>query len=249
MKMKKLICTWRAWLRAAPGLPVLPAPEALGLEGTGPRRAAQPQARAPASVLAACRPPSRSAQAGCCLPPWPPALQAHEEGAGGQPHARPEEPQARRFLTTRARKTGTRRIHQKPMLSLLVQHLQGGRTPLSAPARPQFPADLISDSGKTPILGTRFAYPQWPQASDTLPSAPQNWRPPRRHQERGAGPSSRSRSYSLDVLEQTLHHRPGDDEQHGGACRGRQLWSKLPRRPPTPRPRPPAAHSPQPMPR
>lgn len=29
------------------------------------------------------------------------------------------------FLTNMARKTGIRKIHQKPMLSLLVQHLQG----------------------------------------------------------------------------------------------------------------------------
>lgn len=43
------------------------------------------------------------------------------------------------FLTSKARKTGIRRIHQNPMLSLLVQHLQGtvapllGGMPLSSP--------------------------------------------------------------------------------------------------------------------
>lgn len=50
------------------------------------------------------------------------------------------------FLTTMARKTGKRRIHQKAMLSLLVQHLQGRDClcPGSLPVRhPPPPAPAI----------------------------------------------------------------------------------------------------------
>lgn len=56
-------------------------------------------------------------------PPGP----TQEEGAGGgQTPAACVPLPVPHFLTRIARKTGKRRIHQKPMLSLLVQHLQGG---------------------------------------------------------------------------------------------------------------------------
>lgn len=234
----------RAWLRAA-----------LGLEGTRPRRAAQPQARAPASVLAECR-ASLPVRPGRMLSAFLAAGRHRPTGRGAEANPTallPEEPQARHLLTKVARKTGKRRIHQKPMLPWLVQHLQGGRSHLSAP-RPPRPAPqspgISSVTRERKKMITRDPHPGLQVCSPPMAPgqryplpAPQNWLPPRRHcqhQERGARPlSSRSSSHSLDVLEQTLHHGPGDDEQHGGACRGRPLWSKLPLPAPHPPPRRP----------
>lgn len=167
MKMKKLICvcgghssgqllaptcpSWRwAWQPDRPWL--------LGPWGCGhPVKDGQPgpRPRAPASVLGECQAslpvqPGRmlSVSSGCCRP-------MRKEGAGG-PRPAASRPSLRcqqvpHFLTRMARKTGKRRIHQKPMLSLLVQHLQGGACScpgsLVAP-RPLIPWDLISASGK-----------------------------------------------------------------------------------------------------
>lgn len=50
--------------------------------------------------------------------------------------------------------------------------------------------------------------------------SPQGWAHlPASRGEPLSSPPSVSR-YSLDVLKQTLHHGPGDDEQHGGTCGG-----------------------------
>ena len=85
------------------------------------------------------RPPSLSTQAGCCLSPW---TAAGRWGGGATPAASQPSLWCQKvpcFLTRMARKTGKRRIHQKAMLSLLVQHLQGRDClcPGSLPALPR----------------------------------------------------------------------------------------------------------------
>lgn len=99
---------------------------------------------------------------------------------------------------------------------------------------------LIQASGKE---GRRSRMTTLPRHPRPLPASGQSSTP----QPPGPFPGPSGRSYSLDVLEQTPDHCPGDDEQHGGTCGGQQLWSQGLAS--LPRPLPVPAHSPQPMPR
>ena len=125
--------------------------------------------------------PSQRSQTGCCC-----LLGQPQDAKGGGAWGALL---ALHFLTRMARKTGNRRIHQKPMLSLLVQHLRGQAThilghspqPLHPSAPPsRFCQDLIRVSEKegrrsqmTPSPGTRIIPgPSLPQARAPHPSPP-----------------------------------------------------------------------------
>lgn len=69
------------------------------------------------------------------------------------------------FLTRMARKTGARRIHQTPMLVLLVQHLRGGHSrPGCTQPHPSLSAPRVGLLGSSVHLRTREG-----KASDPLP--------------------------------------------------------------------------------
>lgn len=167
MKMKKLICVWGGHSSGQPLAPTYPSwrwvgqparPWLLGPRVVGThsrmRSLARDTRRRPVSWQSA-RSPSLSTPAGCHLSPWAAAGRWRKEGLGGATPAASQPSlwcqQVPCLLTRMARKTGKRRIHQKAMLSLLVQHLQGRDClcPGSLPARPSHPRHPIDSVGST----------------------------------------------------------------------------------------------------
>lgn len=236
MKMKKLICTWRARLRVAPGPRLVPPADGPGSHA-GPRAGGHPAkdghpglrpGHGPVSWLSAgaslleCQGRIGSVSLATACP---------QDGGWGRPATLHPSPRGHgpRSLTRMARKTGKRRIHQKPMLSLLVQHLQWGLALVRLPRPRPGALGVSSESQEGEGGGPVTPGPSARLASPSTDSGQRPLLPPRTWpwlRTGGAEPwPSLGHSYSLNVLEPTLDHCPGDDKQHGGACGGQQLWS------------------------
>lgn len=138
-------------------------------------------------------------------------------------------------LTRMARNTGKRRIHQKPMLLLVVQHLQRGGTGLlgspltgrlleprvasAAPAE-QVPRPgtllLAQGDGVKPLRGCH-TIPTIPWCVPRAPACIPHTHPCPTHLQ---SPTCCRGWYSLDVFIEEFHNDPRDEEQHRCPWRG-----------------------------
>lgn len=128
-------------------------------------------------------------------------------------------------LTRMARNTGKRRIHQKPMLLLVDQHLRSGRTETAGQPLDRAAAAARHGVG-SPSRASAVAWHPAPCTRDCVepPGAIAQSPHP------SACPTFTAHAlgtrrcccrtwYSLDVFIEELHDDPGNEEQHGRPCR------------------------------